>query len=622
MNIYINGKQIRLKASQAIGKGGEADVYKLGHNRAIKIFKSPDHPDYQGLSQERRSARERLLEHQQKLRQFPTNLPSRVVTPETLVTDKQGKTIKGYTMPLVENAEVLLHYGERGFRSGTIDNKTVQEIFQDLHQTLTKIHTIGVIIGDFNDLNVLVKGTDAYLIDADSFQFNGFYCHVFTAKFVDPLLCDRAASSPIMQSYHNQDSDWYSFSVMLMQCLLFVSPYGGIYKPKKPSQQIPQAARSLNRITIFNPEVKYPKPATPYQVLSDDLLHHFYQVFEEDKRIKFPRSLLDCLHWQKCPSCGVEHARKNCPLCTNLHVIPSISPIGTKTVRGTVTAELIFQTEGIIIAANGSQFSLQWLYWDNGEFKRENNAVVLTGKLDPYTRFRLQGKATLVGKQGQVITLDPDTFPDRLAVDNCGKQVQFDTNAIARYWLYNGQLLRDGKLGAEYIGDVLNNQTRFWVGSQFGFGFYRAGNLTVSFVFDARGKGINDRLQIPFGSGRLLDADCAFSDRFCWFFWSMQERGKTIQHCALITSDGRVQALHAGDEPWLQNLQGKCAIAHFLLCGTDAGIVRVEVNDDRLFVAKEFPNTEPFVDANTHLFPSTNGLYGVSQQTIYLLKMS
>lgn len=622
MDIYIRGKRIHLKASQAIGKGGEADIYQLGRERAIKIFKSPDHPDYQGLSQEQQSARERLLEHQQKLRQFPTNLPSRVITPEELVTDKQGNIIKGYTMPLVDNAEVLLRYGERAFRNGAIDNQTVLNIFQCLHQTIAKIHIADVVIGDFNDLNILVRGIDAYLIDSDSFQFNSFYCRVFTAKFVDPLLCDRAASSPIMQSYHNQDSDWYSFSVMLMQCLLFVSPYGGIYKPKKPSQRIPQAARSLNRITIFNPDVKYPKPATPYQVLSDDLLHHFYQVFEEDRRGEFPRLLLDSLHWKKCPSCGVEHARKNCPLCASLKVVPSVSPIGTKTVRGIVTAELIFQTEGIIIAANYFGSSLQWLYWDNDEFKRENNAVIFTGKLDPHMRFRLRRKETLLGKQGQVITLSPDTSPDRLSVDNCGMQVQFDANAIARYWLHNGQLLRDGQLGSEYIGDVLNNQTRFWVGSQFGFGFYRAGNLTVSFVFDARGKGINDRLQIPLGSGRFLDADCAFSDRFCWFFWSMQERGKTVKRCALMTSDGQIKALHAGDEPWLQNLHGKCAVNHFLLCGTDAGIVRVEAHGDRLFVAKEFPDTEPFIDANTRLFPGANGLYAVSQQTIYLLKMS
>ncbi|MEM9543879.1 MAG: hypothetical protein AAGA60_30900 [Cyanobacteria bacterium P01_E01_bin.42] len=622
MDIYIKGKRIYLKASQSIGKGGEADVYKLGLNRAVKVFKSPDHPDYQGLSQERQSARERLVEHQQKLRQFPTNLPPRVITPEALVTDKKGNSIKGYTMLLIDNAEVLLRYGERSFRSGAIANQTVLKIFQDLHQTLTQIHDADVIIGDFNDLNVLVKGTEAYLIDADSFQFNGFYCRVFTAKFVDPLLCDRTASSPIMQSYYNCDSDWYAFSVMLMQCLLFVSPYGGVYKPKKSSQRIPQAARSLKRITIFNPEVKYPKPATPYQVLSDDLLHHFYQVFEEDKRGEFPRSLLDRLHWQKCPSCGVEHARKSCPLCTNLQVIPSVSSIGTKTVRGTVIAELIFQTEGIIIAANSSGSSLQWLYWDNEEFKREDKTVVFTGKLDPHARFRLRGNTTLVGMQRQVITLSPDATPDRLAVDCCGMQAQFATNAIARYWLHNGQLLRDGQLGSEYIGNVLHNQTRFWVGSQFGFGFYRAGNLTVSFVFDARGQGINDRVEISLGSGQLLDADCAFSDRFCWFFWSMQERGRRIQRCALITSDGRVTARYEGDEPWLQNLHGKCAVNHFLLCGTDAGIVRVEANGDRLFVAKEFPDTEPFIDANTRLFPGADGLYGVDRQAIYRLKMS
>ena len=48
-----------------------------------------------------------------------------------------------------------------------------------------------------------------------------------------------------------------------------------------------------------------------------------------------------------------------------------------------------------------------------------------------------------------------------------------------------GQLLRDSLLGPERIGDVLSGQTQFWVGERFGLGFYRAGSVSVAFVFGA-----------------------------------------------------------------------------------------------------------------------------------------
>ncbi|MBF2078053.1 MAG: hypothetical protein IGR76_05910 [Synechococcales cyanobacterium T60_A2020_003] len=218
-------------------------------------------------------------------------------------------------MPLLERADALLRYGERSFRQAGISNQTVVQIFQDLHDTVSKLHLQQVVIGDFNDLNVLVKGSEAYLIDADSFQFASFHCTVFTARFVDPLLCDPTANQPIRLQSPTLYSDWYAFTVMLMQSLLFVDPYGGVYKPKDPTQKVPHGVRSLHRITVFHPEVHYPKPATPYTVLPDDLLHYFQKVFIHDRREIFPRSLLDNLRWTQCLVCGKEHARNHCPNC-------------------------------------------------------------------------------------------------------------------------------------------------------------------------------------------------------------------------------------------------------------------------------------------------------------------
>ncbi|MDX2097552.1 MAG: hypothetical protein SFW36_07215 [Leptolyngbyaceae cyanobacterium bins.59] len=620
MNIYLNGKKLRLMPQQAIGKGGEADVFNIGNGQALKLFKAPNHPDYQNQPQEQQAAQKRLTEHQHKLRQFPKSLPGRVVQPIALATDRSGQDIRGYTMPLIQGAEVLSRYSDRTFRQA-IPHQTIVEIFQDLHDTVSKLHFTGVVIGDFNDLNVLVRDRQAYLIDADSFQFGAFFCQVFTARFVDPLRCHPQQVPLVLYQPHQADSDWYAFSVMLMQCLLFVSPYGGVYVPKNPAHKLSHETRPLHRITVFHPEVRYPKPALPYTLLPDPLLHHFHQVFEQDQRGEFPRSLLDSLQWTHCLHCGSDHARSVCPHCAQT---PVAAVRETTIVRGTVVATRVFRTEGTILHTMLERNTLRWLVYDRQEFRREDGTLVFSGELLPHMRFRLQGTATLIGHQRQVVRLSAEPGIDRLAVDAYGSQAMFEVNEAGRYWLLNGQLLRDGKWGPEYIGDVLPGQTQFWVGSRFGFGYYRAGDLQGAFVFDAHRSGINDRLSLPLLPGQLIETHCTFSETHAWFFATTQEQGRRMHRCWVFQADGAIVAeaeAEGGAGSWLEQLSGHAAIGDFLLVATDDGIVRVQVDRGQLQIAKTFPDTEPFVDTSCQLFAAPQGLYVVSQREITLLKI-
>jgi H/ACA ribonucleoprotein complex subunit 3 len=350
------------------------------------------------------------------------------------------------------------------------------------------------------------------------------------------------------------------------------------------------------------------------------LLHYLHRVFEKDLRGQFERSLLDNLQWTTCTNCGIEHARNTCPNC-----LATIEQLPLQTVRETVTATRLFSTQGIILFAILQQGELRWIYHERGEFKREDGSIVLGGQLDTQLRYSVQGKSTLIGKQGQLITLTPGESPSHLAVDTCGSLPMFDASESSRYWIYNSQLLRDGQLGAEYIGDVLAGQTRFWVGSDFGFGFYRAGTLSVAFVFDAQRRGINDSIQLPPWQGQIIDATCSFSNDRCWFFLAIQEQGRIIHRCAIIQPNGKVEATaraELGDGSWLGTLRGKCAVRHFLLAATDDGIVRIEPNNGQIVKTKEFPDTEPFVDASCQLFASQQGLYVVNQRKIHLLKIT
>ncbi|HYD40719.1 MAG TPA: hypothetical protein VEB43_07800, partial [Anaeromyxobacter sp.] len=474
MDVYLGKRRIRLDPSQALGTGGEADVFRVG-DRALKLFKPPDHPDLDGHPDAQRAAAERLRVHQRKLREFPAGLPAEVVAPEELATDRAGRVVLGYAMPLVAPATPLLRYADPAFRRAGVPGDAVVALFRGMHRTVGALHAAGVVVGDLNDLNVLVTPPgEARFIDADSFQFGAYPCTVFTERFVDPLLCDPAAPAPRLRRPYHADSDWYAFTALLLQSLLLVPPYGGVFRPADPARRIPHGARPLRRVTIFHPEVQYPRPATHYRILPDDLLHHLHAVFERDRRGPFPAALLEALRFERCARCGLEHARRACPACS-----PGAAarPAERLTVRGEVTCALVFETRGVIVHAAVEDGALRVVHHEDGAYRREDGAVVLRGPLSPELSFRVHGDATLVARGAALDVLAAGRAPERLALDPGPVGPALDVNGRHRYWTSAGRLVRSARgpiPGApEPIGDILLGQTRIWAGPTFGLGLYR-----------------------------------------------------------------------------------------------------------------------------------------------------
>ncbi len=214
----------------------------------------------------------------------------------------------GYTMKYISGATRLKSYRLAPSREELgVSNVDVVEIFRGLHHTVSELHQAGVVIGDFNELNVLIKNKVAYLIDVDSFQFGDYVCRMFTHPFVDPLLCAQSDDESRLVAPYTANSDWYAYTVMLLQSLLLVEPYGGKYDPFNTKDWIPHPERSLHSVSVFHSEVKYPKSSYPYETLPEELLQFFEEVFERNKRTVFPAYLLD-MGWKKCASCGREYA--------------------------------------------------------------------------------------------------------------------------------------------------------------------------------------------------------------------------------------------------------------------------------------------------------------------------
>jgi hypothetical protein len=622
--VFLNGQAVPLSPKMVIGQGGEAVIYGLPTGKALKFYMDASDPTYAGNPSAQAGATVRLREQQTKLPAFPTNLPPRVVAPsEMAYSAAAGGEIIGYTMPLLSGMEVLMSYGDRRFREQkAVDANQVVNIFRDLYGLVDAIHAARVVIGDFNDLNVLVDNTSqTHLIDADSMQYGQFPCRTFTARFVDPLLCPPDKLQLVRP--HSEGSDWYAFATMLFQSLLYINPYyGGVHRPKS-GLPIRNDGRVLNRLTVLSPEVIYPKMAQRPDSLPDELLDYFTQVYEKDQRGTFPLKLLENMRWTACTNCGLWHSRAICPACAAPGQVIARQSIRK---RGTVTATRLLRLDGAsrILFATTSGGTLRYLYHEAGAYKRETRQTVLNGPVMGELRIRISGDKTVLAKGNSLATIAP-AGTTRDITEVVGRLPVFDANVRHTYWIDSGRLVRDGKLAPVTIGTVLSGQTLMWVGDTFGFGFYRAGSLTRGFVFDAANAGINDGVKLPVIRGNLIDATCTFAGHQAWFMLAVQDQGVIRRYCYVVSDKAEILAQAAstqGDGSWLDNgIRGHLALGSHLYVATDTGIARVGIDGGGLSTNRTFPDTEPFVNTETQLLAGDGGILAISTHDITLLKL-
>ncbi len=368
--VWIDGGKVTLSPASLLGQGGEAEVYDLGDGRVVKWWKPSDHPDFDGLPAAQAAATKRIAEAPARLRALPGRMPAAVVAPVGLaLASKRSTTVVGYLMPKI--AGTALHaYGEpRWRRDHPVAGDEVLAALLALHDALLGLHRAGVVVGDCNDLNVLVDGRRVHLIDVDSYQLPGFPCAMFSERFVDPRLCDRAGV-PIRP--HDEASDWFAFAVMAFRSLLGVSPWGGVHQPATLAARCPAAARARQRLSVYAADVVYPRAARPLAILPDELAATFRVIFERDQRGVFPRDVLERLRLRTCSGCGDEHARVRCPTCqVRAHVPPAV-------VHGRLRWQPIARAE-VVLATRELAISGSTL-WRPGRLGPERIGDVLAGQ--------------------------------------------------------------------------------------------------------------------------------------------------------------------------------------------------------------------------------------------------
>ena len=334
---WIDGEKHSLGPTALLGQGGEAEVYDLGDGRVLKWWKPPEHADYEGMPDAQAAAARRLSEQPAKLRALPGKLPASVVAPCGFASNtKRATKVIGYLMPKVTGTP-LHSFGEpRWRRDHRVAGSDVVAALLALHDAIAGLHRAGIVVGDCNDLNVLVDGTRIHLIDVDSYQYGTFTCSMFSERFVDPRLCDPQSGVPVRP--HDVDSDWFAFAVMAFRSLLGVGPWGGVSKVCTPN------ARASRRLSVLGAGIVYPRAARPLAILPDELLETFRGIFERDIRGAFPRLQLERLRLRTCATCGDEHARVRCPTCQALAHTPPVIVHGRLN-WGTVSTYATYDTQ-------------------------------------------------------------------------------------------------------------------------------------------------------------------------------------------------------------------------------------------------------------------------------------
>jgi len=293
-------------------------------------------------------------------------------------------------------------------------------------------------------------------------------------------------------------------------------------------------------------------------------------------------------------------------------------------VRGNVRADFVFQTKGVLIFATVQGGELKYLYHENGKFFREDGSIALEGELDSSMRYRIQNKKTILAKSGRMVVLENGRPIENIPVDSFGNLPLIDANSKNWFWSSGGILYKNGLMGPEIVGNVLEGQTLFWVGDSFGFGFYRAGNLTRAFVFDAEATGINDSVKITPVRGQLIDSTCVFTGSRAWFFTAEKIGSKVVNRVQVVKKNGEIEAMaeaDSGDGSWLGRIRGKLPVGNFVLSSTDQGMVRVEISAGKIVQTKEFPDTEPYLDENSFLLPSESGVLVIRKHEVIKLSI-
>lgn len=188
-----------------LGEGGEGAVYEADGDAVIKIF-DKDH-----LTRHRKEKVELLVgrdPHKKGL-----------CIPSAIVRNSQGEFV-GYVMPKASGREFQRTiFNKRKFEREfpTWKKADLVDICISFLEKVQYLHDMNVILGDINPKNLMVdEQKNVFIIDADSWQLEGFPCPVGTPMFTSPAMLGKTYSDDL----RTMEDELFAVATMLFMIVM------------------------------------------------------------------------------------------------------------------------------------------------------------------------------------------------------------------------------------------------------------------------------------------------------------------------------------------------------------------------------------------------------------------
>jgi len=256
MIVQLNGNKVTIPETNYKGGGGEGKVYFLG-GTAYKIYHDP-------IS--------KMIPIGKILELTKIKSP-RVLGPKEIINNPKNNTPIGFTMPYISDSGFLCWLFNKGYKQKNgIDIQLINKLVSQMSKTFDEIHSNGCIIADPNEMNFLISKNhnDIYFIDVDSYQTPSY-----RGTAVMKTVWDR--KMPLGQ--FNKMTDYFGLAIITFQLYIGVHPY----KCKHPGFKDVDIQKDLilmdHNISIFNKDVSLPRNAMPLNIIPDNMLDWYKNVF-------------------------------------------------------------------------------------------------------------------------------------------------------------------------------------------------------------------------------------------------------------------------------------------------------------------------------------------------------
>lgn len=383
----------KIKSLNFMTYGGEANIYKYPGGLLLKEF----------------LPKVNLDRKRQKVSKFISlNMPG----PGNVISPKEEVTVNnrfvGYLMEEVIGAESI-HEITKGkyIKIAKISNKDILEIAVMISKTISSLHSMGIIIGDISENNILFKingsKKEVSFIDVDSWGIGNLEPNAYTDTFTAPECYINGSDAVNLTA----KTDLFSLAVLVFNILTRLHPYNGTYE--KDRDMSPKN-RILKGISVLGKEkIIIPKMAQSWDWMSPDLKNSFFETFEKGKRLDISDVLEDQIRNSKyCQSHKLFYYSKysECPLCNaSAKVITAPVIVKVQTAGGPVI-RVLFENADLDVLFNPRTYLSK-----NGEVVHKDTGRKIAFQKGKQFNFTDDGQFAFIADKDTVEIFDKNDKP-------------------------------------------------------------------------------------------------------------------------------------------------------------------------------------------------------------------